>query len=315
MERLPMARAVIYESFGGPEVLKVREIAEPHAGEGELRIRTTAASLNPMDWKIASAEHIAAYFNVSLPAGFGYDFAGIIDEVGPGTTGYEVGTRVFGGMMAKAIADYIVVKIPLSQRDVLKETPTDISDEVASTLTVAGCSAIAALKTIGLRAGDTLLVGGAAGGVGIFLVQLAKLAGARVIGTASPSTFDFLSSFGVEPVAYGPGLSDRVKALAPEGISTATDLMGTETLEAALALGVEPERISTIAAGPNPPGGARPTGASEAPVDALERVAAAISAKDLVVPIVGKFPIEKIQEAVAQQAEGHVHGKLIITMM
>ncbi len=143
-------------------------------------------------------------------------------------------------------------------------TPDGISDEVAGTLPVAGATAAAALAAIGLRSGDTVLIGGAAGGVGVFAVQLAKLAGATVIGTASEGTFEFLRRLGAEPVAYGPGLADRVRALAPGGVTAATDLFGTETAEAALALGVPPERISTVAAGPNPPGGVRATGGIDA---------------------------------------------------
>jgi NADPH:quinone reductase-like Zn-dependent oxidoreductase len=146
------------------------------------------------------------------------------------------------------------------------------------------------------------------------VVQLAKLAGARVIGTASESTFEFLRGFGVEPVAYGPGLADRVRALAPDGVTAATDLFGTETAEAALALGVPPERISTIAAGPNPPGGVRATGGVDAGPDALERVADEILAGRITVPIAATFPVEQIRDAVALQAGRHVHGKIVVTL-
>jgi NADPH:quinone reductase-like Zn-dependent oxidoreductase len=146
---------------------------------------------------------------------------------------------------------------------------------VASTLPVAGLTAAAALAAIDLRPGDTVLIGGAAGaagGVGVFAVQLAKLAGATVIGTASAGTFEFVRRLGAEPVAYGPGLADRVQTLAANGVTAATDLFGTETAEAALALGVPPERISTIAAGPNPPGGVRATGGIDAAPDAMEQI-------------------------------------------
>ena len=135
-----------------------------------------------------------------------------------------------------------------------------------------------------------------------------------MIGTAAPGTFEFLRRLGAEPVAYGPGLADRVRALAPGGVSAATDLFGTEAAEAALALGVPPERISTIAAGPNPPGGARATGGFDAAPDALAQVTDAILAGELTVPVAASFPVEEIRDAVTMQAGRHVHGKVVVTL-
>jgi NADPH:quinone reductase-like Zn-dependent oxidoreductase len=147
--------------------------------------------------------------------------------------------------------------------------------------------------------------------VGVFAVQLAKLAGARVIGTGSAGTADFLRQLGAEPVTYGPGLADRVAAL---GVTAATDLFGTETAEAALALGVPKERISTVAAGPNPPGGVRATGGSDATPADLKKITDAILSGALTVPIAATFPIEKVRDAVALQAGRHVHGKVVLTL-
>ena len=309
-----MSRAVIYETFGGPEVLELREVPEPHAGAGEVRVRVTVAGLNPMDWGIAKNPAAAARFGVSVPSGFGYDFAGVVDEAGAGAVGFAVGDRVFGGAMAKAAADFLVMKTPVAAPDAMFPTPAGISDEVAATIPVAGLTAAAALTAIGPRPGDTVLIGGAGGGVGVFAVQLARLAGARVIGTGSPGTFDFLRQLGAEPVAHGPGLADRVRTLAPAGVSAATDLFGIDTAESALALGVPPARISTIAAGPNPPGGVRATGGSEAGSADLARITGAIVAGRLTVPIAGAFKLEQIREAVAIQAERHVHGKIVVTL-
>jgi len=309
-----MSRAVIYETFGGPEVLGLREVPEPHVGPGEVRVRVVAAGLNPMDWLLSSMPEAAAQFGITLPSGFGYDFAGTVDEIGAGATGFAVGDRVYGGAQGKAAADFVAVKTSAGAPDALFHTPDGISDEVASTLPVAGTTATAALAAIGLRSGDTVLIGGAAGGVGIFAVQLAKLADATVIGTASEGTFEFLRQLGAEPVAYGPGLAGRVRALAPGGVTAATDLFGTETAETALALGVPPERISTIAAGPTPPGGVRPTGGIDAPPDALERITDAILAGKITVPVAAVFPIEQIHDAVTLQAGRHVHGKIVVTL-
>jgi NADPH:quinone reductase-like Zn-dependent oxidoreductase len=264
-----------------------------------------------MDWGLSSQPEAAARFGITVPSGFGYDFAGVIDEVGSGASGFAVGDRVYGGALGRAVADFVIVRTPA---EALFHTPDGISDEVAATLPVASLTAAAALAAIGLRSGDTVLVGGAAGGVGVFAVQLAKLAGATVIGTASAGTFEFLRRFGAQPVAYGPGLADRVRALAPGGLTAATDLFGTETAEVALALGVPPERISTVAAGPNPPGGVRATGGIDAAPDAMDRISDAILAGKITVPIAAVFPIEQIRDAVRLQAGRHVHGKIVVTL-
>jgi NADPH:quinone reductase-like Zn-dependent oxidoreductase len=309
-----MSRAVIYEKFGGPEVLDVQDVPEPHAGPGEVRVRVAAVGLNPMDPAIAASPDLAARFNITVPSGFAYDFAGVVDEVGDGASGFAIGERVYGGVMERAAADFIVVKTPFGAWEALFHTPEGLSDEVASTMAIAGGTASAALAAIELRPEDTVLIGGAAGGVGVFAVQLAKLAGATVIGTASQGTFPFLRKLGAEPVTYGAGLADRVRALAPGGITAAIDLFGTETVETALALGVAPERIATIAAGPTPPGGARAAWGGDAEPDALPRIANVIAAGQITIPIAARFPIEQIQEAAALQADRHVHGKIVVTL-
>jgi NADPH:quinone reductase-like Zn-dependent oxidoreductase len=264
-----------------------------------------------MDWGIAARAEMAARFGMSLPCGFGSDFAGVVDEVGDGVAGFAVGERVYGGALGRSAADYVVLD---PSAGTLRHTPEGVSDAVASTLPVAASTAAAAVAAIAPKPGETVLIGGAAGGVGVFTVQLARLAGAEVIGTASAATFEFLRGLGAEPVAYGPGLADRVRALAPAGVTAAADLFGTETVEAALALGVAPERICTVAAGPNPPGGVRATGGVDAAPDALRRVTDAIRAGGLTVPIAATFPIERIREAVTLQAGRHAHGKIVITL-
>ncbi|KOG89479.1 NADPH:quinone reductase [Streptomyces varsoviensis] len=296
-----MSKAVRYERFGGPEVLEVREIPEPHAAPDGVRVRVAAAGLNPMDWQITTQPDMAARFGITLPAGFGSDFAGVVDEVGPEATGFAVGDRVYGAAIGRSVAEFVLVKTPAAD---LWHTPEGIADEVAGTLPVASLTAAAA----------PVLIGGAAGGVGIFAVQLAKRAGARVLGTASEGTFDFLRGLGAEPVAYGPGLADRVRDLAPEGITAAADLFGREAAETALKLGVAPERISVVADGPAPPPGVRKTGAVEAEPGSMERIADAVHSGEITVPIAATFPVDRIHEAVTTQAERHVHGKIVITL-
>jgi NADPH:quinone reductase-like Zn-dependent oxidoreductase len=308
-----MSRAVVYEQFGGPEVLDLREVPEPHAGAGEVRVRVTAAGLNPMDWLVPSMPEAAARFGVSLPSGFGCDLAGVVDEVGEGVDGFTVGDRVYGGVFGRAAADFAIVPVGTNPLFQITAVPDGLDDVVAAALPTPGLTAAAALDAISVGAGDVVLVGGAAGGVGVLTVQLARRAGARVIGTASPGTFDFLRGLGAEPVAYGPGLAARVRALAPEGITAATDMFGVETAEAALELGVAPERISTIAAD-NPPWGVRATGGFHAKPGALGQIAASIVVGEVTLPIAATFPLEQIHDAIALQAGRHVHGKIVVTM-
>lgn len=211
--------------------------------------------------------------------------------------------------MSRAVADFVVADL---SRDEVVHTPTGVDDVTASTLAVAASAASAALSAAGVTNGDTILIGGAAGGVGVFAVQLAKLAGARVIGTASPSSFDFVRSLGAEPVEYGDGLVERVSALAPEGLTAAADLFGTEAASVALELGVARERVSTIAA-PGADLGVQATGGIDAAPGTLQQVADLIAAGSLVVPIAARYPIEQVQEAVALQASRHARGKVVIT--
>ncbi|GAA1140535.1 NADP-dependent oxidoreductase [Kribbella jejuensis] len=306
-------RAVQFEQFGGPEALSVREVPVPQAGPGQLRVRVTAAGLNPMDWFMTSDAQTAARFGLSLPCGFGTDYAGVVDQVGDGVSDFVPGDRVFGGALSRAVADYVVVDDmgTIVAGGEVHRTPDGVDDRTAATLTIAGRTAAAALAVVTPRAGETVLIGGAAGGVGVFAVQLARLAGARVIGTGSPSSADALRALGAEPVVYGDGLVDRVHALAPAGVNAVMDLHGTDTAQAARELGVPDERITTIAAQLD---GITPANGATAPEGALGEIADLAAAGRLRVPIASTFPIEQIRTAVELQAARHVHGKIVIDL-
>src|SRR6201996_4192789 len=215
------SRAVQLDSFGGPEVLNLREVPAPQAGPGQIRVRVTAAGLNPMDWFMTSGVQTATRLGLSLPSGFGTDYAGVVDQAGDGVTEFAAGDRVFGGALSRAVADYVVIDVAgtIAAGGDVHHTPGGVDDRTAATLAIAGCTAAAALAVFDPGPSDTVLIGGAAGGVGVFAVQLARLAGARVIGTASATSSDFLRGLGAEPVAYGDGLPDRVRALAADGVT------------------------------------------------------------------------------------------------
>ena len=307
------SRAVQLESFGGPEVLKLREVPAPQAGPGQIRVRVTAAGLNPMDWFMTSDAQTGARFGLSLPSGFGTDYAGVVDQAGDGVTEFAPGDRVFGGALSRAAADYVVIDVAgtIAAGGDAHHTPDGCDDRTASTLAIGGCTAAAAIAVVTPGPGDTLLIGGAGGGVGVFAVQLARLAGARVIGTGSATSADDLRALGAEPVVYGEGLADRVRALAPAGVTAAIDLYGTETAQAARELGVPDQRITTIAA---QVAGITPANGANAAPGAIEEIARLVAAGQVRVPIAACFPVEQIRAAVELQAGRHVHGKVVIDL-
>jgi len=306
-----MSRFVQQQEIADPIVLEIIDRPDPVAGAGEVRVRVHAAGLNPVDWKIATHPQAAAAFGVTAPAGFGNDFAGVVDEVGDGVTGFAVGDRVFGSARGRAVADHIVLTPDVSN---LAHTPEGLDDETAATLWIATRTADAALSAVGVTAGDTVLIGGAAGGVGVITVQLAVAAGATVIATASPANHEFLKGLGAIPVAYGDGLVEAVRAVAGDGVTAAIDLHGTDTAVAAAALGVPGERIATIAGGPPPPYGAIATGGAASAPDAPARIAQLIADGAVTLPIEASFPVERIDEAIALQRGGHVRGKVVVTL-
>jgi NADPH:quinone reductase-like Zn-dependent oxidoreductase len=304
-------RAIRLASFGGPETLILREVPVPQAGSGQIRVRVTAAGLNPMDWFMTSDAETAARFGLGLPSGFGTDYAGVVDQIGDGVTEFATGDRVFGGALSRAVAEYVVVDVTgtIAAGGEAHHTPDGVDDRTAATLAIAGCTAAAALAVVNPGPGDTLLVGGAAGGVGVFTVQLARLSGARVIGTGSATSADALRALGTEPVVYGDGLVDRLRALAPAGLTAAIDLYGSDTMQAARELGVPDDRITTIAAKVD--GITSANGANAAP-GAVDEVARLIATGQLRVPIAASFPMTQIRAAVELQSSRHVHGKVVV---
>ncbi|MEV0839593.1 NADP-dependent oxidoreductase [Actinocatenispora sera] len=290
----------------------MRGVPAPQAGPGQIRVRVTAAGLNPMDWVMTADAETAARFGLTLPAGFETDYAGVVDQVGAGVTGFAPGDRVFGGALSRAVADFVIVAAAGdTAADEAHHTPDGVDDRTAATLTIAGRTAAAALAVIDPGSDDTVLIGGAGGGVGLFAVQLAGIAGARVIGTGSATSAEHLRGLGAEPVAYGDGLTERVRALAPEGVTAAIDLHGMETVHVARELGVPDGRICTIAAQVD--GIPAANGANAGP-DALAEIARLVAAGRLRVPVAASFPIEQIRRAAELQAGRHVPGKVVIDL-
>ncbi len=304
------SRQVVLESFGGPENLIVKDVPEPHAGPGQIRVRVTAAGLNPMDWIMTADDEAAARFGLSLPSGFGTDYAGVVDEVGAGADGYAVGDRVFGTALSRSVADHLLIDADGSIAfTVALHTPDGLDDRTAATLPIAASTAVAALDTLDLGPDDTVLIGGAGGGVGVFAVQLARIAGARVIGSGSESSADYLRSLGAEPVTYAVGLADRIRDQDLGPVTAALDLFGSTTVQVARELGIPDTRICMIAGAGD---GVRTANGANAGPDALINVARLVAAGELTVPIAATFPMEDIRSAVELQAGRHVRGKVVI---
>ncbi|WP_010205161.1 benzoate/H(+) symporter BenE family transporter [Salinibacterium sp. PAMC 21357] len=269
-----MSRRVSYSQLGGPEVLTISDVNEPHAGEGEVRVRVKFAGINPFDAKVFGGKGTANPQSISFPNGNGTDFAGVVDELGEGVVGWAIGDEVLGGKGFSAQADYVVVP---AAKLVLK--PASLGWEQAGSLDVAGRTAWASVESLSLTSTDTVLVSAAAGGVGVIAAQLAKLKGAKVIGSASESNHEFLRSLGIHPVTYGEGMVERILEISPEGITAALDNNGRETVDAALALGAPAGRINTIADyGASEKYGATTVGAAGAGTDDLAALSALVAA-------------------------------------
>lgn len=265
-----MVKALQYKRFGQPEVLELVDLLTLEPKTDEVSIKVSHVGLNPMDWAIMGHPEVAPNFGVKLPQTFAYDFAGQIDQIGAEVTDFKVGDRVFGTTMKGAATEQLIAS---AKEPGLYHTPDFIENDVAPTLAVAGLTAAVALRKAHVKNGDTLLIGGAAGGVGIFAVQLAQLWGAKVIGTASDSTADFLKELGAEQVAYGEGLTDRLKG---KGITAAIDLHSFESLNTALELGVKADKMSTVIMYPEPPAGVPTATGGEAIPSDMEMVLTAI---------------------------------------
>ncbi|HEX4443915.1 MAG TPA: NADP-dependent oxidoreductase [Galbitalea sp.] len=306
-----MTRAVVVERFGGPEHLRLTEKPEPHAGPGQIRVHVTAAGLNPVDLRIAEGGPSAQKFGVVPPFVNGNDFAGVIDEVGDGVTGWMPGQRVYGGARCAAQTDHLIVDDPT----ILNRTPDNLADEAAGSLDIAGRTALAGIRALRLDDSDIVLVSAAAGGVGVFACQLARQTGATVIGTASTGNHEFLRSLGVIPISYGDGIDERIAEVAPSGLTAVFDANGVETIELGLTLGVPPERINSVADRAAAERlGALSVGRGTTPTSAVAEIAAAIATGALRMYLDEIFPLERARDAYERLASGHVRGKLALSL-
>ncbi len=304
-------KAVRFDRYGGIDVLDVREVPRPQPDAGEVLVEVKAAGINPGEAMIRQGA-LAEIFPATFPSGQGSDLAGVVAEVGTDVDAFSVGDEVLGFTNDRASQAEFVV----APADQLTPKPPAVSWETAGGLFVAGTTAYAAVRSVGLTPGDTVAIAGAAGGVGTIAVQLAKRTGATVLGIAGPSNDDWLAAHGVIPVNYGDGLAARLRAAAPDGrVDALLDFFGGGYVELAVTeLGIAPQRIDTVIDFPALERfGVMFVGNQDAADAAvLAELAALIAAGELEVPIAEVVPLDEVQRAYRTLERRHTRGKIVL---
>jgi enoyl reductase len=303
-----VSEAVVFSHYGGPDVLHVIDLPPAQPGPGQVRVSVKAAGVQPFDSLFrcgAAHQWLPAVF----PQRLGNEFAGIVDAVGAGVEEVGVGDEVFGWAMLTSYAEHVVV--PTS--DIVSK-PGSLPWLHAGVLPASGQTAMTALDLLGVGEGDTVLIHAGAGGVGSFAVQIARAAGATVIGTASQRNHEYLHSLGAIPVAYGDGLADRLRALTP-GVTAALDASGTvEALQASVELVDDRQRIGTVAFQPAADALGVRRLSTQRSADRLRRLAELHNCAQLTVEIQQTYPLEDAAQAHHSIDTGHVRGKLVLTV-
>ncbi|RYF61277.1 MAG: NADP-dependent oxidoreductase [Comamonadaceae bacterium] len=301
-----MPQAVQFSEYGTSEVLKIAEVEPPIPGAGQVRLAVRAAGVNPIEWKILQGL-MRELIPLEFPAGLGSDVAGVVEQIGPGVDGLAVGDEVLGTSSTPSYAQFA-----LAESASLIRKPTAVPWAVAGSLAAAGGTAWTVLDRLGISAGETLLIHAAAGGVGTFAAQLAVARGARVIGTASEGNHDYLRTIGVEPVAYGDGLADRVRAIAPHGVDAVLDASGRGEIPLSIELAGGPERVLTLVAFDAADTGIQVHLGGSNDVKALDEILELIEQGKLQVPIFRTYPLSEAAAAIEASRTGHVRGKIVL---
>ncbi|MGX6606866.1 NADP-dependent oxidoreductase [Micromonosporaceae bacterium Da 78-11] len=299
-------RAVVFDRFGPPDVLRLTDRPDPEPGPGQVRVRVHAAGVQPFD--VAVRRGRMPRLPVSFPQTIGQEYSGVIDRLGEGAGGhgFAVGDEVLGSTMLNGQSSLVVVGV-----EALVRKPGELDFPTAAGLVAAAQTASGALLALGVGAGDVLLVHAAAGSVGTVAVQLARLAGATVIGTASPANHDYLRGLGAIPVAYGDGLVAAVRAVGAPTV--ALDAAGGTAIAQSVELGIARDRIGTIvddrAAAEH---GALVVRAGRDPARLAEVVA--LAARGAVAMSVRAYPFAEVVAAHTAVESGHGRGKVVLVI-
>ncbi|WP_027343561.1 NADP-dependent oxidoreductase [Hamadaea tsunoensis] len=302
-----MTTAAVFDRFGPPDVLYFAEMPDSEPGPGEVRVRVAAAGVQPFDVKFRSGA-MSAFMPATFPQRLGNEYAGTVEAVGPDVAEFSAGDEVLGSAMLCAYATHVVVPAATVVRK-----PATLDFPSAAALVAASQTASGALDELSVGAGDTLLVHAAAGSVGTVAVQLARLRGATVIGTASPANHDYLRSLGAIPVAYGDGLPARVASAAAGPVTVALDAIGGDAIAQSTEIVADRHRIGTIVddrlAAEH---GIRVVRAGRSP-ERLSQVVALAARGELVLPP-RAYAWKDVVEAHRDQETGHGRGKIVLVM-
>jgi NADPH:quinone reductase-like Zn-dependent oxidoreductase len=303
-------KAVKFARYGGPEVLEVVEIPSPAAGPGRIVVAVVTAATNPGEIGIREG-HFADIWPAHFPEGQGNDFAGYVTEIGSGVDEFAVGDAVIGFAPREAQAEYVALGV-----DRVAAKPAGLAWEAAATIAGAGATAWASVAAVGPQPGETVVVSAAAGGVGIYAAQLARLRGADVIGTCGEPNAALLTSLGIRPVQYGAGLADRLRDLAPDGIDGFIDTFGSGNVSLAVSLGVAPDRINTLIDHEAVQRfGVHSEAQEEADTPAIwAELAALVARGDITVPIAAVYDLttDHVRQAYRDVGTRHVSGKRVL---
>ncbi|GAA2226088.1 MULTISPECIES: NADP-dependent oxidoreductase [Kitasatospora] len=304
-------KAIAIRRYGGPEVVEYTELPDPKVAPDSVLVRVKAAGVNPVDWKIREG-YLDGMLDVHFPLIMGWDLAGVVQAVGGAVTEFKPGDEVIGYVRKDWVEYGTYAELVSAPVRTLARKPAALDWAQAGGLPLAGLTAYQCLvKAVRVRPGETVLIHAAAGGVGSLAVQIAKALGARVIGTSSERNHAYLRSLGVEPVVYGEGLADRVRALAPDGVDAAIDLVGGAAVAVSLELVADPGRIASIADYGVVAHGGRYVFVRPDAADLTELAALADEGK-LTVPVASTFPLAQAASAQALNAEGRTRGKIVL---
>lgn len=296
-------KKVIFTEFGGPEVLQLVDAEDPHAGPGQVRIAVRAAGVNPVDWRIREGQVLGAHPTV-LPSGVGLDAAGIVDEIGEGVVGVEIGDFVFGEG-ASTYAEFAV----LTAWAVM---PDGLSFEEAAGYPSVVETALRLIREVGVRPGERLLVSGASGGVGSAVLQIARERGIEVIGTAGAANQDYLRGLGALATTYGEGWVERVRGFGR--VDAALDLAGSGVIAELVELTGDPGNVVSIADLGAPEFGVRFSGVAGSVPDALAEAVDLISRGKLHIPVAKSYSLADAAAAHADSHSGHTRGRRVIVV-
>ncbi len=298
-------RAVQYERFGGPEVLEIADVEEPHPAAGQVRIRVHAAGVNAADWKFREGLFTGGK-PLEAPSGVGLDAAGTVDELGDGVTGVAVGDRVFGSGPS-TFAEHAVLTAWAAM-------PHHLSFKEAAATPVPFDTAVRALAAVGAKEGDTLVISGAAGGVGTAAIQLARARGLIVIGTASAANQEYVEALGAIPTTYDDGWVGRVRELAVAEVDVALDAAGAGVIPQLIELTGDPAKVVSVADFSATELGAQFTSGGGDTRAALEEAARLFETGGLRMIVERTFPLDETPEAQRLSKLGHGRGRTVIVL-